>query len=78
MALAVNVIDRHGPSSEMGHQLRSKKIKVGCIIRLYSNKRRFTRASLLTRWSSLVLKVGVSYGWKMTKCVASYSQRILR
>ena len=30
--------------------------------------------SLLTRQSALVFKVGVSYGWKMTKCVASYSQ----
>ena len=29
---------------------------------------------MLARQSALVLKVGVSYGMKMAKCVASYSQ----
>ena len=33
----------------------------------------FIRPSLLTRRSALVLKVGVSYRWKMTKWVTSYS-----
>ena len=75
MALAIDVIDRRGPINEMRRQLQPKK---RCIIQLYSSERRFTRSSLPTRWSTLVLKVGVSCGWKMTKCVASYSQRRLR
>ena len=29
---------------------------------------------MLAKRSALVLKVGVSYEWKMAKCVASYSQ----
>ena len=33
------------------------------IIHLYTSKRCFSRPSLLTRWSALVLKVGVLYGW---------------
>ena len=39
------------------------------ISHLYSSKRHFTRPPLLTRRSALVLKVGVSYGWKITKRV---------
>ena len=35
----------------------------GSIIRLYNSKRHFSRPSLLTKQSALVLKVGVSYGW---------------
>ena len=45
---------------------------------LYRSKGRFTRPSLLTRKSTLVLIVGVSYMWKKAKCVASHSQRRLR
>ena len=30
------------------------------------------------RQSALVLKVGVSYGWKMTKRIANYSHRRLK
>ena len=72
MALAVNVIDRHGPSNEMRCHLQPKETKVT----LYypNSKRRFISPSLLTtRRIALVLKVGVSYGWKMTKCDANYS-----
>ena len=63
MALAVDVIDRRGPSNS---------------ICLYNSKRRFSCSSLLARWNGLVLKVGVLYGLKITKCVVSYSQRRLR
>ena len=35
----------------------------GSIIRLYNSKRHFSRPSLLTKQSALVLKVGVLYGW---------------
>ena len=66
MALAVDVIDRRGPSNEMPRQLLPKKTKERLYSHLYSSKRRFTRPSLLTRWSALVLKMGVLYGWKMT------------
>jgi len=64
MALAVNIIDRHGSSNQMDHQLQPKKTKVGYISHLYSSKRRFTHPSLLTRQNALVLKVGVSYKLK--------------
>ena len=64
MALAVNVIDRRGPSNEMCRQLQPKKTKVRlCYPVIYVAARRFSRPSLLTRQSALVLKVGVSYGW---------------
>ena len=55
-----------------------RRLRKACISRLYSSKRRFTRPPLLTRQNALVLKVGLSCKWKMTKCVASYSQRRLR
>ena len=82
MALAINVIDRRGPGNKIHCQLQPKKTKVQCkaVLAVYirSSKRHFTHPSLLTRQSALVLKVGVSYGWKMTKCIASYSLRRLR
>ena len=75
MALAIDVIDRCGPSDEMHRQLQPKKTKLR---RLYRSKRRFTHSLLPIRRSASVLKVGVSYESKMAKCVASYSQRRLR
>ena len=51
-----------GPSSKMRPQLQPKKTKVRLTSRLYSSKRRYQRCTLLTRRSTLVLKVGVSYG----------------
>ena len=60
-ALSIDVIDSHGPSNETCCQFQPKKTKVRLISLLYSNKRRFTRPSLLTRKNTLVLKVGVSY-----------------
>ena len=62
MTLAVDVIDRHGPSNKIGHQG-----KAVLAIYLYSSKSRFIRPLLLTRRSALVLKVGVLCGWKMAK-----------
>ena len=38
-----------------------RRLRKGCIVCLYSSKRRFNRPSLLTRRSALVIKVGVSY-----------------
>ena len=68
IAPAVDVIDRRGPGNEMHHpELKPKKAKV-----------RFNHPPLLTRRSTSVLKVGVSYVWKMEKCITSYSQRRLR
>ena len=80
MALVIYIIDRHDPSNEMRHQLQPKKTKVRLrsISHLYSSKRHFTHPSLLTRQSTSILKVGVSYESKVVKCVASYSQRRLR
>ena len=62
-------------NDEMHRQLQPNKTKMS---RLYISKRRFSHPSLVTKRNALVLKVGVSYGWKMTKCVASYSQAKLR
>ena len=59
MALAVNVIDRCGPSNKMCHQLQPKKTKV--MLYYIAGKK------VLTRQSALVLKVGMAYGWKITK-----------
>ena len=66
MALAVDVIDRRGPSNEMCGHLQPKKTKVTLcyLCTVYSRKIRFTRPTLLTRRSALVFKVVVSYGWK--------------
>ena len=77
MALAVDFIDRYGPSNEIHRQLQLKKAKGNAVLAVYTynSKRRFTRSSLLKRRSALVLKVGVSYGLKTMKCVVSYSQR---
>ena len=35
MALAINVIDRHGPSNKIHHQLQPKKTKANAILALY-------------------------------------------
>ena len=78
MALAVDVIDRRGPSNKMHRHLEPKKTMVMLYIRVYNSNRCFTRPSLLTRGSTLVLNVGMSQGWKMTKCAVSYSQRRVR
>ena len=67
MALAINIIDRRGPSNEMRHQLQPKKTKAydqgKATLAIYM-QRRFSRPTLLTRRSALVLKMGVSYGWR--------------
>ena len=95
MALAIDGIDRHGPSNEMRCRLQQKKTKGKAVVfyiltifcclyisfiyisfifccLLYSNKN-FAHLSLLTRRSALVLKVSVSYGLIIAKCIASYS-----
>ena len=48
----------------MRPQLQPKKTKVRLNYRLYSSKRRYKRCTLLTKRSALVLKVGVSHGWR--------------
>ena len=72
MTLAINVIDRHGPSNEMRRHLQPKKTKVRLY---YSSKRGFTCSLSLTRRRALVLKVGVLYRWKLARCTASYSKK---
>ena len=62
-AVAVDVIDNFGPSSEMGHQLPViDKLRYSCISHLYSSKRHFSHPSLLTRQSALsVWWLGLSH-----------------
>ena len=68
MALAIGVTDRCGPSNEMHRHSQPKKAKI----------KRFTYPLLQARLSTLVLKVCVSYIWKMAKCVASYTVAIAK
>ena len=60
MALAIDVIDRGGPSNKIFCQLQPMSTKVSP---LSSSKKHFSCPLLLKRWSTLLLKVGVSYGW---------------
>ena len=71
MALALNVINRRGPSNEMRRQLNPKKDNIKLYLAVYIATEDFTCPSLLKRRSASVLKVGVLYMWKMTKRVAS-------
>ena len=57
MALAVDVVDRRGPSNQM-HLT-------------------FYLPFIANKTKRLFLKVGVSYRYKLAKCVTSYSQRRL-
>ena len=41
-----------------------RTLREGCVIHLFSSKRHFSRPLLLKKWSMLVLKVGVSNGWR--------------
>ena len=50
MALAIDVIDRHGPSNERHRQLKLYYL-------LYNSKKRFTQPLSLITGSTLVLKV---------------------
>ena len=50
-------------NDEIRCQLQSSKTNVR-ISHLYSSKRRFSCPLLVTRWTALVLKVGVSHGWR--------------
>ena len=65
MALAIDVMHGCGPSNKMRIQLQPKKTKVHKAILAVSMaaKRHYTQCTLLTRWSALVLKVGMLYGW---------------
>ena len=62
-----------GLVTKYGASLSQSRLRQGCISLLYGNKRPFTRPSLLAGRNALILKVGVVYGWKMTKCIASYN-----
>ena len=66
VCVCVYVIDGCGPSNKMYCQLMPKKTnyKGSCIICLYSGKRHFSLHSLLKRWSTLILEVGVLYEWQ--------------
>ena len=56
MAIVSDAIDRRGPSKKIRYQLEPKKS-------ILAFNRHFTYCKLLKRWSTLVLKVGVLYGW---------------
>ena len=47
VTLAIDFIDRHGPSNKMRRQskLSQRRLSSGCINRLYSSKRRFSPLS---------------------------------
>ena len=66
ITLAVDVIDRRGPTvvTKCVTSYSQRRLRSGCIIRLYNSKRRFSPLLLLKRRSTLVLKVGVSYRWQ--------------
>ena len=51
----------------MRHQLQPNKAtydKAVLVVYIRSSKRRFNHPSLVARQSTLILKVGVSYGWR--------------
>ena len=60
MALAIDVINRHGPSNDTHRQLQPKKTTVRYVrLAIYIiGKNIFIRSSLRTIQSALVLKVG--------------------
>ena len=65
MALAIDVIDRSGPSSKMCHQLHLMKNKVTLILSVYITAEGILPTlKSLTKQSALVLKVGVTYRWQ--------------
>ena len=59
MIFAADSTDGPGPSNEMCLQLQPKRTKVTLY---YNSKSPFNHHTLLARWSTLVLKVGVLYG----------------
>ena len=60
MALAIDTIDGWGLSNEERRVLLPKKSKVMLyLLFIIHGKSRLTSCTLLTRWSALVLKVGV-------------------
>ena len=76
MALAIDIIDKRGPSNETHRQLQLKKTKVKLyILAIHIATRHYSRLSLLTRQSASVLKMGESYESKIAKCISSYGQR---
>ena len=68
MALAVDVMHGIGPTNEMCRQLQPNKSEVSFIVLaihiIFRSKRGFTRCKILTRHSTLVLNLGVSYKWQ--------------
>ena len=65
MTLTIDVIDKRGPSNKMHRHLYQKETKVTLHYLCNNTKSHFTLPSSLTRQSALVLKVGVSYEWKI-------------
>ena len=59
MTLAVDITDGCGFSNKECHEFLPKK---SCICPSLNGKSRLTSSTLLTRWSTSVLKVGVPYG----------------
>ena len=62
MALAIDTVDRRGLSNEVRRELLPKKSKVMLICHSLHGESCLTSCTLLTRWSALVLQVGMPCG----------------
>ena len=60
MTLAIDITDGHGSLSNEAHELLPKKSKV--MLATFHSKGSLTSCILLIRWSTSVLKVGMSCG----------------
>ena len=68
MTLAVDITDRHGLSNEISYCQ-------GNAVLILHSKRNLTSCTLLTRWSTLVFKVGCAV-WVVIKLAYSVTVRI--
>ena len=78
MALAINVIDRHGPSNKMRCQLQPKKTKLRLYYLFIKQQKTFYPSFIANKMEHFSFKSGCVVRAEMTKCIASYSQRRLR
>ena len=74
MALAVDVIDRHGPSKEMRHHLQPKKTKVTLYYLCILQQNMFYLSYITNKTECLSFKSGCVVRVEMMKCDTSYSQ----
>ena len=63
-SLGIDIVDGHGSDKEIRRQVQSKKTKVMLYLsHSYNSKGRFSASTLLKRWNTSALKVGVPYRW---------------